>query len=157
MPWRQELARHFGAEVVGNVAAQDPVEALMVLTHRQGVDAAVEALGAQSTFEACVTATRPGGIFAHVGDHGHGEYVTIPRMAWGLGLRDQTLRTALDPGGQGCMQRLLRRLERGRVDPTPLSTHPFGCEDLAKAFQRMDTKEDAMITPLITLHAAGGV
>ena len=47
MPGRQELAKHFGADVVVNFEDQDPVEAIMELTHGQGVDAAIEALGAR--------------------------------------------------------------------------------------------------------------
>ena len=149
MPRRQELAKHFGADVVVNFEDQDPVEAIMELTHGQGVDSAIEALGAQATFEACIRVTRPGGTISNVGYHGHGEYVKIPRLAWGVGMSDKTIRTALCPGGKERMQRLLRLLEMGRVDPTPLTTHTFAFDDLEKAFHMMETKEDGMIKPLI--------
>jgi threonine dehydrogenase-like Zn-dependent dehydrogenase len=153
MPRRQELAKHFGADVVVNFEDQDPVEAIMELTQGQGVDAAIEALGAQATFEACIKVTRPGGTISNVGYHGHGEYVKIPRLAWGVGMSDKTIRTALCPGGKERMQRLLRLLETGRVDPTPLTTHTFAFDDLEKAFHMMETKEDGMIKPLIGFDA----
>lgn len=149
VPRRQELARHFGADVVVNFETQDTVQAIMDLTHGQGVDSSIEALGAQLTFENGVKVTRPGGTISNVGYHGHGDYVKIPRLAWGVGMSDQTIRTALCPGGKERMQRLLRLLETGRVDPTPLTTHTFPCDALEQAFHMMQTKEDGMIKPLI--------
>jgi isopropanol dehydrogenase (NADP+) len=66
---------------------------------------------------------------------------------------DQTIRTALCPGGKERMQRLLRLLETGRVDPTPLTTHTFAFDDLETAFRMIQTKEDGMIKPLIKFDA----
>lgn len=62
---------------------------------------------------------------------------------------DKTIRTGLCPGGRERMQRLLRLLENGRVDPTPLTTHTFKFSEMEKAFQMMKNKEDGMIKPLI--------
>jgi threonine dehydrogenase-like Zn-dependent dehydrogenase len=47
------------------------------------------------------------------------------------------------------MQRLLRLLETGRVDPTPMTTHTFKFQDIEKAFQMMAAKQDGIIKPLI--------
>jgi threonine dehydrogenase-like Zn-dependent dehydrogenase len=47
------------------------------------------------------------------------------------------------------MTRLLRLLENGRVDPTPLTTHRFPFAEVERAFQMMVTKEDNVIKPLI--------
>jgi threonine dehydrogenase-like Zn-dependent dehydrogenase len=149
LPRRKELARHFGADVVVDFAHQDPVEAVLGLTGGQGVDSAIEALGSQAAFEACIKVTRPGGTISNVGYHGRGEYVQIPRTEWGVGMGDKTIRTALCPGGRERMQRLLRLLETGRVDPTPLTTHRFRFDQIETAFHLMETKEDGIIKPLI--------
>ena len=149
MPKRKELARHFGAEVVLDFEEVDPVEEIRQLTGGAGVDSAIEALGRQATFEACVQATRPGGTISNIGYHGDGEYVSIPRMAWGVGMSDKTIRTALCPGGKERMARLLRLIESGRVDPTPLTTHTFDFANLGRAFEMMKNKEDGIIKPLI--------
>jgi isopropanol dehydrogenase (NADP+) len=93
--------------------------------------------------------TRPGGTISNIGYHGHGDYVRIPRLDWGVEMSDKTIRTALCPGGRERMGRLLRLLESGRVDPTPLTTHQFKFEDLENAFHMMETKEDGIIKPLI--------
>ena len=106
-------------------------------------------LGSETTFEACVKATRPGGTISNVGYHGEGDFLKVPRIAWGVGMGDKTIRTGLCPGGKERMKRLLRLLETGRVDPTPLTTHQFKFADLEKAFRLMETKEDGVIKPLI--------
>ncbi len=149
IPNRLELARHFGADVVIDFQKEDPVEGILDITGGCGVDSAIEALGARDTFEDCVKVTRPGGTISNVGYHGKGEYVMIPRMAWGVGMGEKTIRTALCPGGKERMERLLRLIERGRIDPTPMTTHTFRFEDMEKAFHMMETKEDDILKPLI--------
>ena len=51
--------------------------------------------------------------------------------------------------GKERMRRLLRLLETGRVDPTPLTTHRFRFDQIETAFQMMTTKADGIIKPLI--------
>ena len=149
IPRRQELARRFGADAVVDHTERDPVQAILELTGGDGVDAAIEALGAQATLEACIRATRPGGTISNVGYHGTGDYLRIPRVEWGVGMGDKTIRTALCPGGAERMKRLLRVLETGRVDPTPMTTHRFPFRDIERAFRMMETKEDGILKPLI--------
>ncbi|MEX1276560.1 MAG: NAD(P)-dependent alcohol dehydrogenase [Bacteroidota bacterium] len=149
VPKRKELAKKFGADEVVDFKEVDPVEEIMRLTDKQGVDSAIEALGAQVTFEAAVKATRPGGTISSAGYFGEGDYVKIPRLDWGVGMSDKVIRTGLCPGGKERMKRLLRLLEVGRVDPTPLTTHTFKFDELEKAFRLMDKKEDDIIKPLI--------
>lgn len=149
IPARQELARRYGADVVVDFRQQDPVEAILALTDGVGVDSAIEALGAQVSFEACVKVTRPGGTISNVGYHGEGEYTKIPRQAWGVGMSDKTIRTALCPGGRERMTRLLRLIERGRLDPTLMTTHRLSFDELPQAFELMRTKADGVIKPLI--------
>lgn len=149
VPKRQELARQFGADDVVDFSKVDPVEAILDLTGGEGVDSAIEALGSGKTFEACVRVTRPGGTISNIGYHGDGEYVPLPREAWGVGMSDKTIRTALCPGGAERMARLMRLITSGRVDPTPLTTHRFPFDEVETAFHKMDRKEDGIIKPLV--------
>ncbi|MDN5364795.1 MAG: isopropanol dehydrogenase [Eubacteriales bacterium] len=73
----------------------------------------------------------------------------IPRLAWGVGMSDKTIKTGLCPGGKERLSRLLRLIETGRIDPTPLTTHRLSFNELEKAFHLMKTKEDGVIKPLI--------
>lgn len=149
VPRRQELAWHYGADVIVDFSKEDPVQRILDLTDGQGVDTAIEALGADSTFQACITVTKPGGVIANIGYHGEGEFVHIPRQAWGVGMAEKTIKTGLCPGGRLRMERLLRILERKRVDPTLMTTHTFPFDEMERAFEVMDQKRDGVIKPLI--------
>lgn len=149
VPARQALARRFGADEIVDFTKTDCVEAIRHLTGNEGADSAIEAIGAPETFADCVRATRPGGTISNVGYHGHGEFVPIPRLEWGVGMADKTIRTSLCPGGRVRMERLLRLLEGKRIDPTPMTTHRFPFSDIEKAFRLMTTKADGILKPLI--------
>ena len=149
MPNRLEMARHFGADITINFKEKDPVEEIIRITGGQGVDSAIECLGGQPTFEACIKCTAPGGVISVVGYYGEGDYVKIPRLEWGVGMSNKKIVTDLCPGGKVRMKRLMRLLETGKVDPTPMTTHRFKFEELPKAFEMMDTKEDNILKPLI--------
>ncbi|MFP4624062.1 MAG: NAD(P)-dependent alcohol dehydrogenase [Gemmatimonadota bacterium] len=149
VPRRQELARQFGADEVVDFASEDPVERILELTGGEGVDASVEALGASAVLKQCVKVTKPGGRISNAGYHGKGEFIEIPRVEWGVGMAEKDIVTGLCPGGRLRLTRLLRLLETGRLDPTPMTTHTFGFDEIEKAFHMMETKEDGMIKPLI--------
>ncbi|HTZ56194.1 MAG TPA: NAD(P)-dependent alcohol dehydrogenase [Candidatus Acidoferrum sp.] len=148
-PKRQQLAREYGANLIVDFKKEDPVARILAETGGSGVDTAIEALGSQKTFEWCVDVTKPGGTISNVGYHGEGEYVDIPRTAWGVGMADKTIRTGLCPGGKLRMERLLRVIEQGLVDPTKLTTHTFAFKEMPKAFDIMDRKLDGVLKPLI--------
>ncbi|TKR24921.1 NAD(P)-dependent alcohol dehydrogenase [Natronomonas salsuginis] len=149
VPNRQELARTYGADDIVDFEDGDPVEQIMELTDGEGVDAAIEALGTSGTLEQCVSVTKAGGKISNVGYHGEGKHVSIPREDWGVGMAEKDIVTGLCPGGRLRLQRLLRLLERDRVDPTLMTTHEFDFEEIDEAFRLMETKEDDIIKPLI--------
>ena len=64
-------------------------------------------------------------------------------------MAEKTIKTALCPGGRLRMDRLLRTLHSGRVDPTRMTSHTFGFSKIADAFEMMDKKLDDIIKPLI--------
>lgn len=150
VPNRVALAKQYGCDVVVDFTQEDPVQEILQITGGKGTDAAIEALGSSQTFAACVSVTRPGGTISNVGYHGDGDTVPIPRLDWGVGMSNKTIRTALCPGGAERMGRLLRLIENGRVNPLPLTTHRFSFHDIAQAFRMMQTKEDGIVKPLIS-------
>ena len=146
---RAALAREYGADHVVDFAAVDPVEEIMSITDDRGVDAAIEALGADQTFQDCIKVTKPGGTVSNVGYHGDGEFRHVPREEWGVGMAEIDIVTDLCPGGRLRMRRMLRLLENGVVDPTKMTTHEFDFADIEEAFWMMDEKEDDIIKPVI--------
>ena len=150
IPRRQELSRHFGADVIVDFSTEDVVGRINEITDGQGVDAAIEAIGADEVFQNAVRATKAGGTISNIGYHGRGDSVHIPRLEWGVGMAEKTIRTGLCPGGRLRLQRLLTLLQTGRLDPTPLTSHTFAFPELGRAFEIMDKKLDGVIKPLIT-------
>jgi threonine dehydrogenase-like Zn-dependent dehydrogenase len=149
VPARLRLAMEYGADVAINFKEQDVIAEILKLTGGHGVDGAMEALGAQTTFENCVKVTRPGGTISNIGYFGHGDYVQIPRLDWGVGMAEKTIKTLLCPGGRERMGRLMRLIQSGRVDPTRLSTHHFKFAHVEKALEMMTTKADGILKPVI--------
>ena len=152
VPKRQELAREYGADHIIDFEEQDPVDGIMDLTDGDGVDAAIEALGADQTLKDCIEVVKPGGTVSNVGYHGDGDYRHIPREAWGVGMAEIDIVTDLCPGGRLRIKRLLRMLQNDRVDPTKMTTHEFEFDEIEEAFRMMDEKEDEIIKPLITFE-----
>src|SRR5579859_5049356 len=152
IPKRQDLARQYGADVIVDFTREDPVERILALTAGEGVDTAIEALGADISFQNCVRATKAGGTISNIGYHGAGEFVHLPREAWGVGMAGKTIKTGLCPGGRLRMERLLRVLEMKRVDPLPMTTHTYAFSQMRKAFEVMDQKLDGVIKPLIVFE-----
>ena len=146
---RADFARYYGADHVVDFGRLDPAREIGKLTGARGVDSAIEAVGSPESFASCVKATRPGGTISNVGYHGEGDVVPIPRMEWGVGMADKTIRSGLCPGGRERMERLLRLLQKKRVDPSPLTTHRFRFDEVERAFEMMKTKADGIIKPLI--------
>jgi threonine dehydrogenase-like Zn-dependent dehydrogenase len=147
---RAELARFYGADLVVDHGREDVVKRIMDLTGGVGVDAAIEALGGNEPFQNAIRVTKPGGTISNAGYHGKGDFVNIPRLDWGVGMAEKTIRTGLCPGGRLRMDRMLQLLRSGRIDPTRMTTHTFPFAQLERAFTMMDHKEDGIIKPLIT-------
>lgn len=150
VPDRQKLAHTYGADEIVDFSREDVVERTLELTDGEGVDTAIEALGADATFQTAVKITKPGGTVSNIGYFGEGDFVRIPRVEWGVGMADKTIATGLCPGGRLRMERLLRLLETGKVDPTLLTTHTFGFDDMERAFEVADKKLEDAVKVLIT-------
>lgn len=150
-PDRQKLAKRFGADVVVDPGKEEVVEQIMRLTGGVGVDGAIEALGHPTTFENCVKVTKAGGTISNIGYHGEaGNALQLPLAEFGMGMSDKKIRTALCPGGHERLGRLMRLIENGRIDPTPMTTHRFPFSQVEHAFHMMENKDDNIIKPLIT-------
>jgi len=141
-PGRLEIARQFGATHI-LPAGNDPVSRIRELTGGEGVDVSIEALGIQATFENALRVLRPGGTLSSVGVYsGH---LKIPLDAFGAGLADQTIVTTLCPGGKERMHRLMRLVASRRIDLTPLLTHVFSLDEIARAYELFGSRSAGVL------------
>ncbi len=64
-------------------------------------------------------------------------------------MADKMIAAGFCLGGRSRMERLLRLLESQRVDPTHLTTHTFGFDEMEQAFEVSDKKLDDVVKVLI--------
>jgi len=140
---RLDIARQMGADVVLNFKNCDVVQEIMSLTRGRGVDAAIEALGTQSTFESALRILKPGGTLSSLGVYS--EDLRIPIEAFAAGLGDHKIVTALCPGGKERMRRLLNVVESGRVDLGLLVTHHYPLDDIVAAYELFANQRDNVL------------
>jgi alcohol dehydrogenase len=145
---RLNLARRMGADEVIDFTQEDPVAAIKRLTGGRGVDVAVEALGQQATFEACLDATRPGGIVSSLGVYGGKLDVPLEGYVYGIG--DKQILSTLCPGGKERMRKLMELVRHGRLDLAPLITHRFSLDNIADAYELFAAQEDGVVKVGIT-------
>ena len=148
VPTRIETARRLGADHVVDFRAGDPVDAIMRLTDGRGVDVAIEALGTQATFEACLRVLRPGGTLSSLGVYSSD--LTIPLGAFAAGLGDYRIVTTLCPGGKERMRRLMGVIASGRIDLRPMVTHTFKLDQIEEAYDLFANQRDGVLKVAIT-------
>ncbi len=140
---RLKIAEQMGANVTLNFTKVDVIEEVMKLTGGRGVDASIEALGLQSTFEQSLRVLKPGGTLSSLGVYS--EDLKIPLSAFAAGLGDHKINTALCPGGKERMRRLLRVIQDERVDLSALVTHEYSLENIVDAYDLFANQRDGVL------------
>ena len=140
---RLQIARQLGADVTLNFNEVDVVEEILKLTGGRGVDAAIEALGQQSTFESALRVLKPGGTLSSLGVYSTD--LVIPLNAFHAGLGDNKIVTSLCPGGKERMRRLLSVVASGRVDLGLLVTHQYKLDDIVAAYDLFGHQRDGVL------------
>ncbi|HEY8460692.1 MAG TPA: alcohol dehydrogenase catalytic domain-containing protein [Blastocatellia bacterium] len=129
---RLKMSRRLGADVTLNPLEVDVVSEIKRLTGG-GADVAIEALGAQQTFENALRCLRPGGALSSLGVYSG--KLHIPYDAFAAGIGDYRIMTTLCPGGKERMRRLMEVVKSGRVDFTPLLTHTFPLDEIKEGYR----------------------
>ncbi|MFH1058759.1 MAG: alcohol dehydrogenase catalytic domain-containing protein [Pseudomonadota bacterium] len=139
---RLELARRFGAETV-DVSQADPVALLREATGGEGVDVAIEAIGSPDALLMALGAVRRGGMVSVVGLFPGPIEFPIQQMAY------YGVRLAMGLGDVSTMPRLMRLLESGRVDLSPLVTHTFPLAQALEAYELFEHHKDQCLKVLL--------
>jgi threonine dehydrogenase-like Zn-dependent dehydrogenase len=148
VPERLDMARRLGADHVIDFRRVNPVEEILRITDGRGVDVAIEALGTQATFEACLRVLRPGGTLSSLGVYSSN--LKLPLDAFAAGLGDHTIVTTLCPGGNERMRRLMSVIESRRVDLSAMVTHRFKLDDIEAAYDLFSNQRDGVFKVAIT-------
>jgi alcohol dehydrogenase len=145
---RLDVSLSMGADCVIDSSRVDAVQEVMRLTGGRGVDVAIEALGTQQTFEACLRVLRPGGTLSSLGVYSTD--LKIPLDAFSSGLSDLRIVTTLCPGGKERMRRLMSVIAAKRVDFGALVTHRYKLDDIEAAYDLFSHQREGVLKVAIT-------
>ncbi|WP_412852097.1 NAD(P)-dependent alcohol dehydrogenase [Ectothiorhodospira shaposhnikovii] len=147
---RLRMSRQMGADVTLDFRKVDVVSEILKLTGGRGVDASIEALGLQSTFEAALRVLKPGGTLSSLGVYSSD--LTIPMDAFCAGLGDHKIVTSLCPGGKERMRRLMQIIANGRLDLGPMVTHRYHLDRIVEAYDLFSHQRDGVLKVAISTH-----
>jgi alcohol dehydrogenase len=125
---RLKVAKSFGATTLINSSDGNAVQRVMDLTHGEGVDVAIEAVGLPATFDICQGIIGVGGHLANIGVHGKPVVLHMERL-WD---RNVTLTTRLCD--TVTLPMLIKTVQAGKLQPGKLVTHRFAMDDILKAY-----------------------
>ena len=104
-----------------------------------GADRVLEVAGAKDTFRLAWQCARPNAIVTVVALYDEAQTLPLPDM-YGKNL---TFKTG---GVDGCdCEEVLRLIEQGKIDTTPLITHRFTLSRIEEAYSIFENKEDGVI------------
>jgi threonine dehydrogenase-like Zn-dependent dehydrogenase len=139
---KSEERRCFVQEHYPDVLLTNPEECKdFVLEHSDhgGADRVFEVAGADDTFRLAWECARPNAIVTAVALYDQPQVLPLPQM-YGKNL---TFKTG---GVDGCdCEEILRLIEAGKIDTTPLITHRFSLSDIEEAYHIFENKLDGVI------------
>lgn len=110
-----------------------------------GADAVLEVAGTRDTFRMAWECARPNAIVTVVALYDEAQTLPLPDM-YGKNL---TFKTG---GVDGCdCEEILRLIESGQIDTTPLITHTYPLERIAEAYDLFENKRDNVIKVAVRL------
>jgi alcohol dehydrogenase (NADP+) len=146
-------ARGYGATDIINYKNGDIVEQVLEKTDGKGVDRVCIAGGDVNTMREAIAMVKAGGIIGNVNYLGSGDYVQIPRIAWGFGMSHKFVHCGLMPGGRLRMEKLASLVAIGKLNLSPLLTHRFkGFKNMEPALLLMKDKPRDLIKPVVTIE-----
>lgn len=146
---RLSYARQLGADITLDYRKVDIISEIMKITRGRGVDAVIEALGTQQTFESALRVLKPGGTLSSLGVYSTD--LTIPLDAFSAGLGDHKIITSLCPGGKERMRRLMSVIESNRVNLQDMVTHRYKLDDIVDAYDLFSHQRDGVLKVAITM------
>ncbi len=145
-PYRLDLAKQLGADIVIDVNDGDAVEQLTAATGGALADKAIVATGSMEANQQALAITGPGSTVVFMGVTGPEDKVEVP-MLTSL-IQDKTIRFALWYPNQ--WPTTLRILEDEQIDTAKIITHSAKLDGIGDAIERVVKREDDVIKTVIT-------
>lgn len=139
---QSEERRNFVKQHYPNVLLTTPDECEDFVKNNSdhgGADRVLEVAGGKDTFQMAWRTARPNAIVTVVALYNEAQTLPLPDM-YGKNL---TFKTG---GVDGCdCEEVLKLIEEGKIDTTPLITHRFPLSRIAEAYSLFENKEDGVI------------
>ena len=133
------VRRHYPQVLVCNPSKEDMEAFVKSHSDHGGADVVLEAAGAENTFEMAWKCARPNAIVTVVALYDRPQLLPLPDM-YGKNL---TFKTG---GVDGCdCEDILKLIEEGKIDTTPLITHTLPLNQIEEAYQIFEEKKDGVI------------
>lgn len=133
------VKQHYPQVFVINPFYEDTEAFVKAHSEHGGADVVLEVAGSEKTFELAWKCARPNGIVTIVALYNKPQTLPLPDM-YGKNLIFKT------GGVDGCdCNDILRLIEDGKIDTTPLITHTYPLEKIEEAYTLFEEKQDGVI------------
>lgn len=151
-PACQQLAIRYGANEIISYKEGDIAQQVLDLTTGIGPDSVIIAGGGDEVFRQAVDMVRYGtGVISNVNYFGGSGDLPFPKFSGGRGMAGKTIHTELAKGGRARIERMLRMIQYGRVDPSPLITHRLdGMDKILDGIELMHNKDSGAIKVMVS-------
>lgn len=149
-PVCRKVAEEYGADAFISYKDGPISEQVLKMTGGKGVDRICIDGGTVDTFAEAIKCLKPGGVIGNVNYLGEGDNIKIPRVEWGCGMANKSIKGGLMPGGRLRMEKLSALAVHGRLDLHAEVTHVFhGKEHIEEALFMMRDKPADLIKPVV--------
>lgn len=147
----QKLAYEYGATEVYDYHKGNVVEHVLSRTQGTGADSVIICGGGDQVFKQAIDMVRYGiGTVSNVNYYGGSGELPFPKFSGGRGMAGKTIHTELAKGGRVRVERMLKMIQCGRVDPGKLVTHKLiGLQSVEKALLMMRDKPEGLVKVMV--------
>ena len=132
-------SEHYPDVLVVNPKETDAERFVKENSRHNGADRVLEVAGSSDTFELAWKLASPNAIVTVVALYEENQTLPLPQM-YGKNLIFKT------GGVDGCdCDEILKLIEQGRIDTTPLITHTFPLEEIEQAYDIFENRKDNVI------------
>lgn len=152
-PISVDMAYKFGATEVISYKDGDVVDKILTMTGGIGPDSVIIAGGGDNVFTQAVDMVRYGiGTISNINYYGGTGALNFPKFSGGRGMAGKTIHTELARGGRARIERMLKMVSYGRVDPGILITHHYeGLHSIGDALELMHQKPADLLKVMVTI------
>lgn len=135
----QFIKEHYPEVLVVNPDEEDAEQFVKKYSEHGGADRVLEVAGSSGTFELAWKLARPNAIVTIVALYNEAQHLLLPEM-YGENLVFKT------GGVDACdCDEILRMIEEGKIDTTPLITHTYDLKDIEEAYDVFENRKENVI------------